>query len=337
MEDGKLLGNIFCITDSLYRDMCMNSSTDHALLFSYLTELAKTIVDADRASFWKWDKRKGELWTMSATGVDKIVMPDNKGLVGKSLREKKTVITNDPYSDPDFNPAIDKQTGYVTKSVLVLPVADINGIFIGALQLINKNSEKGFDEEKDTKKLSLAALVCGIALESEVFLEESHHDRLTGLKNRMGFYFDFGGKFKEYLLPDSGKVMSVFICDIDKFKRVNDTYGHNAGDDVLAFTSHLIESCCGENDSVYRWGGEEFVMVMRDTDLDAAADKAEAIRVTLMNSDIDADGTTIRCTLSFGVSLFDPGKSIEENISAADARLYTAKETGRNKVVKSDE
>ena len=315
-DNSKLLGNIFSITDSLYRDMCMNSSKDHALLFSYLTDLAKTLVDADRASFWKWDKRKGELWTMSATGVDKIVMPDNKGLVGKSLREKRTVITNDPYSDP---------------------VADINGIFIGALQLINKNSDTGFDEEEDTKKLSLAALVCGIALESEVFLEESHHDRLTGLKNRMGFYFDFGGKFKEYLLPDSGKVMSVFICDIDKFKRVNDTYGHNAGDDVLVFASQLVESCCGENDSVYRWGGEEFVMVMRDTDLDAAAEKAEEVRVKLMNSDIDADGTTIRCTMSFGVALFDPKKSIEENISAADARLYTAKETGRNKVVKSDD
>ena len=336
-DNGKLLGNIFNITDRLYKDMCVSSRKDHAMLFYYLTELAKTLVDADRASFWKWDKRKGELWTMSATAVDRIVMPDTTGLVGKSLREKKTVITNDPYSDPDFNPSIDKKTGYVTKSVLVLPVADINGNFIGALQLINKNDDKGFDEEEDGKKLSLAALVCGIALESEVFLEESHHDRLTGLKNRMGFYFDFGGKFKEYLLPDSGKTMSVFICDIDKFKRVNDTYGHNAGDDVLVFASQLVESCCGEKDSVYRWGGEEFVMVMRDTDLDAAAEKAEEVRVKLMNSDIDADGTTIRCTMSFGVALFDPKKSIEENISAADARLYTAKETGRNKVVKSDD
>lgn len=333
-ENGKLLNSIFEITDSLYKDMCMNDRKDHALLFSYLTDLGKTIVDADRASFWKWDKRKGQLWTMLATGVDKIVIPDSTGLVGKALRNKTTVITNDPYSDPDFNSDVDKKTGYVTKSVLVLPVADINGSFIGALQLLNKNDEKGFDEVEDTKKLSLAALVCGIALESETFLEDSHHDRLTGLKNRMAFYYDFGGKYKEYLIPGSGKTMSVFICDIDKFKRVNDTYGHNAGDDVLAFTSSLIESCCGENDCVYRWGGEEFVMVMRDSDLETAAAKAEEIRVKLENSDIDADGTIIRCTLSFGVALFDPAKSIEENISVADGRLYTAKETGRNRVVK---
>ena len=336
-ENNALLKNILGITDSLYKDMCMNGSTDHILLFSYLTELGKTIVDADRASFWKWDKRKGQIWTMSATGVDKIVIPDTTGLVGKALRNQETVITNDPYSDPDFNKDVDLKTGYTTKSVLVLPVADINGNFIGALQLINKNDEKGFDAEKDTKKLSLAALVCGIALESETFLEDSHHDKLTGLKNRMGFYYDFGGKYKDYLIPGSGKTMSVFIGDIDKFKRVNDTYGHNAGDDVLRFASHLLEEACGENDGLYRWGGEEFVMVMRDTDLQGAVKKAEEMRIKLMESDIDADGTMIRCTMSFGCALFNPSKTIEENISNADERLYTAKETGRNKVCWGEE
>ena len=328
----RMLDGIFTITDSLYKDMCMNNNTDHQLLFSYLTELGKTIVDADRASFWKWDKRKNQIWTMSATGVDKIAIPDDKGLVGKALRNKQPVITNDPYSDPDFNSGVDIQTGYKTKSVLVLPVADVNGDFIGALQLINKNDESGFDENTDPKKLSLAALVCGIALESETFLEDSHHDRLTGLKNRMGFYYDFSKRFREYLIAGSGKTMSVFICDIDKFKRVNDTYGHNAGDDVLIFTSQLLESFCGDKDSVYRWGGEEFVMVMRDTDLDGAVKKAEEIRLKLQGSEIIADGNKINCTMSFGCCLFEPSKSIEENISNADERLYTAKETGRNKV-----
>ena len=327
-----ILNTLLEITDSLYKDMCMNGSRDHKLLFSYLTGLAKTIVDADRASFWKWDKRKGQIWTMSATGVDWIVISDDSGLVGKALRTQKTVITNDPYSDPDFNSEIDHQTGYKTNSVLVLPVADINGNFIGALQLINKKDDKGFDPVEDVKKLSLAALMCGIALESETFLEDSHHDKLTGLKNRMGFYFDFGGKFKDYLIPESGRTMSIFISDIDKFKSVNDTYGHNAGDDVLRFASQLLESACGENDSLYRWGGEEFVMVMRDKDLESAVKKAEEMRLKLMESDINADGNIIRCTMSFGCALYDHSKTIEENISTADERLYTAKESGRNRV-----
>ena len=328
----KTLDGIFEIMDSLYKDTCMNRIKDHTKLFKYITELGKTLVDADRASFWKWDKRRSQLWTMSSTDLDKIVIPDSTGLVGKALRNKHIVVTNDPYADPDFNKDVDLRSGYTTRSVLVLPVAHINGEFIGALQLINKHSPDGFDEVEDAKKLSLAALVCGIALESETFLEDSHHDRLTGLRNRMGFYYDFTKKFKEYLLPGSGKKMALFICDIDKFKRVNDTYGHNAGDDVLKFAANLIESFCNEEDGVYRWGGEEFVMILRDADLEAAAKKAEEIRVKLMESEITADGNKINCTMSFGCSVFDPFKTIEENISTADERLYTAKETGRNKV-----
>ena len=333
-DSNNVLGEIFNISDKLYHEMCSNKTNDHATLFSYLTELGKTIVGADRASFWKWDTRRNELWTTSATGVDKIVIPDNTGLVGKSLKNGQVVITNDPYNDPDFNSAVDKKTGYVTKSVLVLPVADINGKFIGAFQLINKIGNDGkFDETEDVHKLSLAALICGIALESETFLEDSHHDKLTKLNNRMGFYNDFSRRFNAYLEPGFDKPLSMFICDIDKFKRVNDTYGHNAGDEVLAFTANLIQEACEENFCAYRWGGEEFIMIMPDTTLEQAVAKAEALRKKVEASEFPADGNTIHCTLSFGCRQFEQGVSIEDNISVADGHLYTAKESGRNRVV----
>ena len=338
-EDRKMAENsekinsaIFDISDKLYKEMCANPGNDHAKLFTYLTELGKVIGCSDRASFWKWDKRKHQLWTTSATGVDKITIPETTGLVGKALATGKVLITNDPYTDPDFNKEVDKKTGYVTKSILVLPVADVNGEFIGAFQLINKEGDSGFDEE-DARKLSLAALICGIALESETFLEESHHDRLTNLKNRMAFYNDFAKKYNKYLVPDPKSPLSMFICDIDKFKRVNDTYGHNAGDDVLVFASHLIEELGGPKNSAYRWGGEEFILLMPDCDLNAAVAKAEEIRKKLEASTIEADGNLINVTMSFGCHTFEYGKTIEENVSAADTHLYTAKETGRNKVV----
>lgn len=73
------LENIFDICGRLYSEMCTNKETDHGTLFEYMTELGRTMVDADRASFWKWDKRRHELWTTSATGVDRIVIPDNTG------------------------------------------------------------------------------------------------------------------------------------------------------------------------------------------------------------------------------------------------------------------
>ena len=326
-----ILNNIYDISAKLYSEMCSDKEKDHAALFEYMTELGRTMADADRASFWKWDRRKNELWTTSATGVDRIVIPDNTGLVGKALKLGKVVVTNDPYSDPDFNKAVDMKTGYRTKSVLVMPVANINGEFIGAFQIINKNGDTGFDEVEDVRKLSMAALICGLAMESETFYEESHHDKLTKLKNRMGFYSDFSRRFSKII--DEKKPLSLFICDIDKFKRVNDTYGHNAGDDVLAFVASQLESSCSEKEAVYRWGGEEFIMMMPETGLSEAVEKAESIRKKIMDSSINADGNVISVTMSFGCRLFDDALTIEENISKADEHLYTAKESGRNCVI----
>ena len=331
MNKETTLKDIYDISAKLYAEMCSDKEKDHGAIFEYMTELGRTMADADRASFWKWDKHKKELWTTSATGVDKIVIPDDTGLVGRALKTGKIVVTNDPYSDPDFNKDVDWMTGYTTKSVLVMPVADINGQFIGAFQIINKNGDGGFDEEEDVRKLSMAALICGLAVESESFYEESHHDKLTKLKNRMGFYSDFSRIYNKVI--DEDRKLSLFICDIDKFKRVNDTYGHNAGDDVLAFVASILEDSCGDKEAVYRWGGEEFIMMMPDTDLEKSVAKAEKIRERIQNSEINADGNTISVTMSFGCRQYDPELSIEENISKADEHLYTAKESGRNCVI----
>ncbi|MCR4779664.1 MAG: response regulator [Ruminiclostridium sp.] len=170
------LDDIYNISNRLYTEMCSNKKNDHSVLFSYITELGKMIVGADRASFWKWDKARHELWTTSATGTDRIIMPDSVGLVGKALKEQCVEVTNDPYNDPDFNPEVDMRTGYITESILVMPIADVNGEFIGALQVINKRG--GFDECFDVYRLSLVAIICGITLESETFMEKSRAEEL---------------------------------------------------------------------------------------------------------------------------------------------------------------
>lgn len=329
MDHTAMLSSIYDISDKLYKEMCSKASGDHSTLFLYLTELGKVLTASDRASFWKWDKNSRTLWTMAATGTMPIYIPDDTGLVGKALREERIVISNDPYHDPDFNSDVDKSTGYVTKSILVLPVADINGNFIGAYQIINK-LEGEFNEE-DGKKLSLAALICGIALESECFLEASQHDRLTKLKNRMGFYSDYTKKIQKQL--DNGVPVSMFLCDIDHFKHINDTYGHNAGDDALAFISGLLSENCRATDYAYRWGGEEFIIIMPNTQLSECAERAEAIRKRIMTSSCCADGNDVMLTVSFGCIQLSREESVENNISRADEYLYYAKEHGRNRVV----
>lgn len=328
----KVLDNIFSVMQKLYDEMRLNKfgEGEHLRVFEIFAELGRTLVDADRASFWRWDKRRGKLITATATGTSQIVIDDTTGLVGRALAENRTIVTNDPYNHPDFNSAVDKKTGYVTKSILVMPVANCHGEIIGAFQVINKLGD-GFDEEEDAKRLSIAAFICGMALESDLFLADSQRDKLTELKNRLGFYDDCK-KFLRKPVP-----LSIIICDIDFFKKVNDTYGHNAGDAILIHVSKILAANVRECDGAYRWGGEEFILILEDADLARAANVAERIRSTVEKSVCCFGDDEIRVTMSFGCAEISKALSIEENVKIADARLYRAKRTGRNKVICQDE
>lgn len=334
----ELLEQIFGITENLYKEMSHadeDASNAHLEIFRLLTDLGRTLVHADRASFWKWDKRASTLWTTAAVGTERITIPEGTGLVGKALAERRAIVTNDPYSNPDFNSDVDKKTGYVTKSILVMPISNCKGEFIGAYQAINKIGNGGkFDLEADTRRLSLAAFICGITLESETFLDDSQHDKLTELKNRMGFYSDYNRDYLRLLTDgENPRRISMFICDIDFFKKVNDTYGHNAGDAVLRHVAGIFRANSRICDGVYRWGGEEFIVILPDTDMQGAADFAERLRTLVMASVCHFDDLDIKVTMSFGVTEINPSKSIESNIEDADAKLYKAKESGRNIVI----
>ncbi|MGN0675513.1 MAG: diguanylate cyclase [Oscillospiraceae bacterium] len=337
ISSSALLDKIFTITQNLYKEMSKTDSdaeNDHNTIYRLLTDLGRILVNADRASFWKWDKRSRSLWTTAAVGAGRITIPEGTGLVGKALAEKRAIVTNDPYNDPDFNSDVDKKTGYVTKSILVMPISDCKGEFIGAYQAINKLDDGGFDLEEDVRRLSLAAFICGITLESDSFLDDSRHDKLTELKNRMGFYSDYDKIYSKILIDNENiRNVSLFICDIDFFKKVNDTYGHNAGDAVLKHVAENFRRNSRICDGIYRWGGEEFIVVLPDTDAVQAAEAAERLRICIMESVCRFEALEIKVTMSFGVTQLDPAKSIEDNIKDADEKLYTAKETGRNRVI----
>lgn len=327
----QMLNDIFGIMQRLYNEMRSNENHhgDHLKVFEIFAELGRTLVEADRASFWRWDKRTHLLITTAATGTNQIVISDKTGLVGQALAENRTVLTNDPYNHPNFNSEVDKKTGYVTKSVLVMPVSNCRGEIIGAFQVINKlGNDAGFNETEDIKRLSIAAFICGMALESDIFMADSQRDNLTELKNRFGFHSDYQKHYRQVDVP-----MSIIICDIDFFKKVNDTYGHNAGDAVLIHVSKILASKIRGCDNVYRWGGEEFIIVLKGATVDEAANIAERVRLAVMDSVCKFEDKEIRVTMSFGCTEINSALSVEENIKIADERLYRAKETGRNRVI----
>lgn len=330
----EMLNDIFSIMQRLYNEMRSNKNNhnSHLKVFEIFAELGRTLVEADRASFWRWDKRNHKLLTTAATGTEQIVISDTTGLVGQALAENRAVVTNDPYNNPNFNSAVDKKTGYLTKSILVMPVSSCRGETIGAFQVINKlSSDEGFDEVEDTKRLSVAAFICGMALESDIFMADSQCDKLTDLKNRFGFQSDYQTKYQHKEIP-----MAIIISDIDFFKKVNDTYGHNAGDAVLIHVAQILKSKTTASDGVYRWGGEEFIIILDGATIADAKNSAERIRQAIMNSFCCFEDKELRVTMSFGCAELDNKIPVEENIKIADERLYRAKATGRNRVVAAD-
>ncbi|WP_233972403.1 GGDEF domain-containing protein [Pectobacterium versatile] len=153
----------------------------------------------------------------------------------------------------------------------------------------------------------------------------AHTDPLTGLLNRRGIYESI-----ELILSKSNQVAAIMI-DIDHFKRVNDTYGHNVGDDVIRLLAKNIKQGARESDLICRTGGEEFLALLPDTDMTQAADIAERLRKKVEKMPLPIPENI---TISLGVTCFIPGmEQIDSVLKIADDALYQAKHEGRNRVV----
>lgn len=316
---------------------CMNKllvEKDFSKSIILLTELGKTLTNAHRASFWYNDVKNKQYWTLAASGTEKITIPMGTGIVGASIENNETIHTNNPYEDERFNPDVDKKTGYLTKSIICMPVSNSKGEVIGAYQVINKISadESCAFRKKDIKALSMAAAYGGKFLEAQLLKEQKYTDQLTGLDNRRGFYCGYENTMSQY----ADKSNSIIICDIDYFKKVNDTYGHNVGDEVLVYVAGVLAECCKGKGNVFRWGGEEFVILLADCDLFNASTIAENMRAAIENGECVTNEATIKLTMSFGVVEIDTEKNAADNIKNADDNLYHAKKEGRNRVVSGD-
>lgn len=155
-------------------------------------------------------------------------------------------------------------------------------------------------------------------------------DLLTGLPNRRA---GMSALTKAWAAADRfQQQLSVLVLDIDHFKHINDTHGHAVGDRVLTEVAHQIQRAARRDDSVCRLGGEEFLMICQNADLKSALLAADRLRRTIEAMTIEAEGATIRTTVSIGVASREPrmGES-DALVNAADRALYRAKQSGRNR------
>jgi len=164
----------------------------------------------------------------------------------------------------------------------------------------------------------------------------SQTDALTGLDNRRYLEERIDEMFEH--ARRLNEPFACVMCDLDRFKSVNDTYGHQAGDAVLKQFSRILRNEVREIDRVGRYGGEEFMLLLPGTVLDAAVTFAERVRKEVEGHTFTFDGTQICRTASFGVSAWPHPRvgNCDVLVRAADDALYVAKETGRNRVVRFD-
>jgi len=162
-------------------------------------------------------------------------------------------------------------------------------------------------------------------------LKMAHTDPLTQTNNRASFNDSI--KREISLAIRNATNLSLIFFDIDHFKAINDTYGHDCGDTTLAFCAKWIKESLRNSDIIFRYGGEEFVILLSDTDANGAELLADRIRASIENHTIAYGMETIKITASLGVSTLRNNDTIESFILRADKAMYTAKNKGRNQVV----
>ncbi|MFT5132711.1 MAG: diguanylate cyclase (GGDEF)-like protein [Gammaproteobacteria bacterium] len=208
---------------------------------------------------------------------------------------------------------------------------------IGELTLYRHSK---FDEEEiKILENTIAALIYPLrnAILYKQAVEKSYRDPLTGVNNRAAL--DNALDLEINLALRHKTPLSVIILDVDKFKRINDTYGHIAGDAVLKrIAESMVESARG-SDVIYRYGGEEFVTLLRNTDEEGAKLLAERICLSIESIIFKYDNFDIRVTASAGLATLTPEDDLTSLLERCDKAMYQAKRQGRNQVVisKSDD
>jgi diguanylate cyclase (GGDEF)-like protein len=250
-------------------------------------------------------------------------------LTGDSIRlpDAYSVPTNRPYA---FNPELDERLQYQTGSVLVVPLQDSRREIIGVLQLVNARDEAGavvpFDPE-------IESLVCALASQAAVAIrnarleELSFKDPLTGVYNRRYFALRLDEEAKRH--ARFAEPLSLVLLDIDRFKGINDSLGHRAGDDALKETARLIVANSRSFSIVTRYGGDEFAVLLVNTPKSGALKYAQRIRDVIERHPFHHGPLTV----SIGVAgLPDDVLDSGDLVPAADRALYLAKRLGRNAI-----
>ncbi|CDP50665.1 hypothetical protein [Devosia sp. DBB001] len=300
--------------------------TPREAAFDRISELIKLIFDVEIGIVSMIDAHRQ--WYKSVIGLPNNEVPLDGTFCRYTLQLAQPVIVPDATLDPRFadNPHVTGEP-YI-RFYAGAPIMTATGQIIGTICAIDKRL-RPFGERETAILGHLAAIV----MRELELRQEASTDLLTGAGSRRAFKEE-AGKFLA-LATRHRAPLSCIALDVDHFKRVNDTYGHAAGDQVLAGIAQAMRSELRQSDFVGRMGGEEFAVLLPQTELATAAQVAEKLRHVVKGLRFSGSNPPIQVSASFGVAALSPGDDIVSLLNRADQALYEAKRTGRDRVCRA--
>ncbi len=318
----------------------INSSLRPKEILKIIMEKTADFVKAEGWSILLLDKEKQELVFEAAAGEagQKLIgirLKINQGVAGWVARTGKPLIVEDVTKDPRFYDGVDKKTKFITKSILCVPMKSGNEI-LGVVEVVNKVGGEPFTKD-DLEIFENLVQHITIALRNAQLYnkmeETSITDDLTKLYNTR-YCNHILDEFIRERLATRAKISLIFF-DVDFFKLVDDNYGHLVGSETLRLIGERAKAVIRDKDIAVRYGGDEYIIVLPDTDKPTAAVIAERIRKAIEEKPFPAqDGKSFNVTVTLGVATFpEDALSRDDLIGRADKAMYEGKMTGRNRVV----
>lgn len=209
-------------------------------------------------------------------------------------------------------------------------LAEMNAGLEARVQERTQALEIANQELKQAKKQQEKLILILSQLNQQLDLD-SRTDALTGLFNRRHMTEKIQAEFERF--HRNGRTFAIIIADLDYFKQINDTYGHNGGDFLLRAAAAELRNTVRAYDTIARWGGEEFLCLLPETEANTAITIAERMRSVIASQTFIWEGVAIPIRMTFGIAIVRDGDTAEQVIHRADQALYKGKESGRNKVV----
>ena len=248
--------------------------------------------------------------------------------IHKTLTEMSDFMKSVRSNTSDFSGKLEDASARITSAGSLDDLEQMMQGLLSETESMLKHNEH-LEKELDRSSSQMQELQSNL----ETIRKEAYTDGLTGLKNRKAFDEEIDKMMQA--AEDEGRTFSLLMIDIDHFKKFNDNYGHQIGDQVLRLVAKTLTDSIKGRDTACRFGGEEFAIILPDTNSKSSGIVAEALRRTIGDKDIVNKMTQKKIgkiTISVGVAEFKSGEDIESLIERADAALYTAKRSGRDRV-----